>query len=122
MKILETNVGEMQSLICQQAIEKAAPFARWPDRMQKELGRSSTIGGRRLWGGKRDMTEGGAGVPLIASWKGTTPAGRVLSDLVDFMAGKILDQLDVPHALYPRWTGPADLKSSAALTGEGEDA
>ncbi len=51
---------------------------------RKQLGRSSTIGGRRLWGGKRDMTEGGAGVPLIANWKGTTPAGRVLRDLVDF--------------------------------------
>lgn len=51
---------------------------------RKQLGRSSTIGGRRLWGGKRDMTEGGANVPLIASWKGVTPAGRVLRDLVDF--------------------------------------
>ncbi len=50
----------------------------------KQLGRSSTIGGRRLWGGKRDLTDGGANVPLIASWKGTTPAGRVLRDLVDF--------------------------------------
>ncbi len=49
-----------------------------------QLGRSSLIGGRRLYGGKRDMTEGGTNVPLIASWKGTTPAGRVLRDLVDF--------------------------------------
>ncbi len=30
------------------------------------------------------MTEGGAGVPLIANWKGTMPAGRVVRDLVDF--------------------------------------
>ncbi len=49
-----------------------------------QLGRSSLIGGRRLYGGKRDMTEGGTNVPLIANWKGTTPAGRVLRDLVDF--------------------------------------
>ncbi len=50
-----------------------------------DVGRGpSTIGGRRLSGGKRDMLEGGTGVPLIANWKGTTPAGRVLRDLVDF--------------------------------------
>ena len=30
------------------------------------------------------MLEGGSRVPLIASWKGTTPAGKVLNDLVDF--------------------------------------
>jgi len=45
---------------------------------------SGTIGGRRINGAKGSMWEGGARVPLIASWKGTTPAGRVLKDLVDF--------------------------------------
>jgi len=50
----------------------------------RKLGSSSTIGGRRLYGGKRHLTEGGAGVPLIATWPGKTPAGRVLRDLVDF--------------------------------------
>ncbi len=50
-----------------------------------DVGRGpSTMGGRRLSGGKRDMLEGGVGVPLIASWMGTIPAGRVLRDLVDF--------------------------------------
>ena len=43
----------------------------------------STVGGRRLSGQKGSMLEGGALVPLIASWPGTTPAGRVSSDLVD---------------------------------------
>jgi arylsulfatase A len=45
---------------------------------------SGTIGGRRINGAKGSMWEGGSRVPLIASWKGTTPAGRVLKDLVDF--------------------------------------
>jgi len=40
VKVLETSVGEMQSLFCERAIEKPAPFARWPDGMQKELGRN----------------------------------------------------------------------------------
>ena len=30
------------------------------------------------------MNEGGSRVPLIANWKGTTPAGRVVKGLVDF--------------------------------------
>lgn len=35
-------------------------------------------------GGKGTMTEAGTHVPLIASWKGTTPAGKVVNDLIDF--------------------------------------
>jgi len=43
-----------------------------------------TVKGRRMDGGKGSMKEGGVRVPLICSWKGTTPAGRVCQDLVDF--------------------------------------
>jgi arylsulfatase A len=43
----------------------------------------STIGGRRLSGQKGSMLEGGALVPLIASWPGTTPGGKVTPQLVD---------------------------------------
>lgn len=35
-------------------------------------------------GGKGTVTHFGAHVPLIANWKGTTPAGKVLKDLIDF--------------------------------------
>jgi arylsulfatase A len=43
----------------------------------------STIRGRRISGGKGSMLEGGALVPLIASWPGKTPAGKVSADLID---------------------------------------
>ncbi len=43
-----------------------------------------TIGGRQTNGTKGQMEEGGTRVPLIASWKGTAPQGKVLSDMVDF--------------------------------------
>lgn len=49
--------------------------AAWADR--------ATVGGRRLSGQKGSMREGGALVPLIASWPGKTPAGKVSADLID---------------------------------------
>lgn len=47
-------------------------------------GRSFTIGGKQINGHKGTMQEGGVRVPLIASWKGTAPAGKALGDLIDF--------------------------------------
>lgn len=40
--------------------------------------------GRRIKGGKGMTTDAGTHVALIANWKGTTAAGKVCGDLVDF--------------------------------------
>jgi arylsulfatase A-like enzyme len=45
---------------------------------------ASTIDGKAVSGAKGSMLEGGSRVPLIASWPGVTPGGKVLDDLVDF--------------------------------------
>ena len=45
---------------------------------------SVELNGRKAGGGKGSMKDSGTRVPLIASWKGTTPAGAVCDDLVDF--------------------------------------
>jgi arylsulfatase A len=43
----------------------------------------ATIGGRRIEGEKGSMKEGGGLVPLIASWPGVTPAGKVIAHVAD---------------------------------------
>lgn len=39
--------------------------------------------------------------PMPAFYSGQ----QKISDLVDFVVGKVLDQMGIPHALYPRWMG-----------------
>jgi hypothetical protein len=38
VKIVDNNVGDVLSYICQAAIEDAAPFGKWPDDMRREIG------------------------------------------------------------------------------------
>jgi arylsulfatase A len=42
------------------------------------------VHGRVVKGWKGSMLDGGSRVPLIASWPGVTPAGKVLPDIVNF--------------------------------------
>ena len=48
------------------------------------VGYPSPIHGRMINGAKASMLEGGSRVPLIASWPGVTPAGKVNTDIVNF--------------------------------------
>ena len=43
----------------------------------------ATIGGRRIVGQKGGMEEGGGLVPLIVSWPGVTPAGKLNENMTD---------------------------------------
>jgi arylsulfatase A len=43
-----------------------------------------TVNGRKIDGSKGQVNEGGSRVPLIVNWPGTTPAGVVRHDLIDF--------------------------------------
>lgn len=45
------------------------------------------------------------GVKIVPPMPAFYSGQQKISDLIDFVVGKILDQMGVPHMLYPRWTG-----------------
>ena len=45
------------------------------------------------------------GVRIVPAMPGFYSGVQNLDEMIDFMTGKILDQLDIVHTLYPRWTG-----------------
>ncbi|HQG98733.1 MAG TPA: aromatic acid decarboxylase, partial [Thermotogota bacterium] len=49
-------------------------------------------------------------VPPMPAFYG---AQQKIEDLVDFVAGKVLDQLGIPHMLYPRWVGKTAMRYGA---------
>ena len=45
------------------------------------------------------------GVKIVPAMPGFYAGAKRIEDLVDFMVGKVLDQLEISHCLYPRWVG-----------------
>ncbi len=45
------------------------------------------------------------GVRIVPAMPAFYSGQKEVHELVDFVVGKIMDQLGIPHALYPRWVG-----------------
>ncbi len=45
------------------------------------------------------------GVRVLPASPGFYSGAQSIQDLVDFVVGRVLDSLEISHALYPRWTG-----------------
>lgn len=45
------------------------------------------------------------GVKIVPPMPAFYGARQTVSDIVDFVTGKVLDQMGIPHMLYPRWVG-----------------
>ena len=77
---------------------------------------TSRLGERAVKGGKGQMTHIGCNVPLLASWPGKIPAGRVSGDLID-LSDVVPTLCELTGAPLPE--GPIDGRSFAPqLRGE----
>jgi flavin prenyltransferase len=45
------------------------------------------------------------GARIVPAMPAFYSGAQDLNEIVDFMVGKVLDQLEISHTLYPRWTG-----------------
>ena len=45
------------------------------------------------------------GVKVLPASPAFYSGAQTIQDLIDFVVGKVLDALEIPHAVYPRWTG-----------------
>jgi 4-hydroxy-3-polyprenylbenzoate decarboxylase len=45
------------------------------------------------------------GVRIVPAMPAFYSGQQSIQEIVDFMVGKALDQMDIPHALFPRWVG-----------------
>jgi flavin prenyltransferase len=44
-----------------------------------------------------------SGVRIVPAMPGFYGAPQTIDDLVNFVVGKVLDVLDIPHSITPRW-------------------
>jgi len=56
------------------------------------------------------------GVRIVPAMPGFYSGVRSLEEMIDFMVGKVLDQFDLDHALFPRWTGIRPNQSDSFIT------
>jgi len=54
------------------------------------------------------------GVRIVPPMPAFYAGQKSIQDLVDFVVGKILDQMGIPHMLYPRWVGKMDCRPQTA--------
>lgn len=48
------------------------------------------------------------GVRIVPAMPAFYSGQQSVQELIDFMVGKTLDQMGIPHMLYPRWVGTSD--------------
>lgn len=50
-----------------------------------------------------------AGAVVLPAMPGFYHRPQTVADLIDHLVGKVLDRLDIPHQLFPRWEGKEQL-------------
>jgi 4-hydroxy-3-polyprenylbenzoate decarboxylase len=57
------------------------------------------------------------GVRIVPAMPAFYSGQQSVQELVDFLVGKVLDQMGIPHVLFPRWVGSFKTSHSSPLPG-----
>lgn len=96
------TLGSIASGVSQNLIHRAADCALKENRKLILVPRETPLSAIHLENMLK-LTKMGA--RMVAAMPGFYSGARSVDEIVDFLVGKVLDQLEIPHTLYPRWTG-----------------
>lgn len=96
------TLGAIASGISQNLIHRAADCTLKENRKLVMVPRETPLSAIHL---ENMLKLSKMGARMVAAMPGFYSGAESVKDLVDFLVGKVLDQLEIPHTLYPRWTG-----------------
>lgn len=98
------TLGSIASGVSQNLVHRAADCALKEGRRLVIVPRETPLNAVHL---ENMLKLSRIGARIVPAMPAFYSGAKDLREMIDFMVGKILDQLDVVHALYPRWTGLA---------------
>ena len=97
-----TTLGRIAAGISQTLVERAAECTIKEGRKLVIVPRETPLSAIHL---ENMLKLARLGVSVAPAMPGFYSGPKAMDDIVDFVVGKALDQLQVPHGLFPRWTG-----------------
>jgi 4-hydroxy-3-polyprenylbenzoate decarboxylase len=97
-----TTLGRIAAGISQTLVERAAECTIKEGRTLVLVPRETPLSAIHL---ENMLKLARLGVRIVPAMPGFYAGAKAIEEMVDFVAGKALDQLSVPHALYRRWVG-----------------
>lgn len=108
-----SSIGAIASGVCLNLIHRAALVCLKEGRPLVLVPRETPLSLPDL----RNLTAlAEAGAAILPASPAFYHSSQNIEDMVDFIAGKILDRLSVEHELYARWKGSPALKTKEGLT------
>lgn len=103
------TLGAIASGLSRNLIHRAADCAIKEDRKLVLVPRETPLSAIHL---ENMLKLARLGVKIVPPMPAFYGSQQTVAEMVDFVVGKVLDQLEIPHALYPRWVGKGSRVSS----------
>ena len=97
-----TTLGRIAAGISQSLIDRAAECAIKEGRKLVIVPRETPLSAIHL---ENMLKLARLGVAIVPAMPGFYSGPNAMDEMIDFVAGKALDQLSIPHGLYRRWVG-----------------